>query len=82
MELKVDILKPSGRWYANEIITIPNNIQDFDVFLCHNSEDKAEVKKIGEQLLGRGVSPSWCAVVLAKERKRIVSVPQRSASNL
>jgi len=30
---------------------------DFDVFLCHNSEDKTEVKKIGEQLKERGILP-------------------------
>lgn len=31
MKLKVDILKPSGKWYTDEIITIPDNIQDSDV---------------------------------------------------
>ena len=29
----------------------------FDVFLCHNSEDKPEVKKIGEQLKQWGLRP-------------------------
>lgn len=31
--------------------------KDFDVFLCHNSADKAEVKKIGEQLKEHGILP-------------------------
>lgn len=30
---------------------------DFDVFLCHNSEDKAAVKKLGELLKERGLLP-------------------------
>jgi hypothetical protein len=28
---------------------------DFDVFLCHNSEDKLEVKEIGEKLKELGL---------------------------
>jgi GTPase SAR1 family protein len=30
---------------------------DFDVFLCHNSRDKSEVKAIGERLRKRGIHP-------------------------
>ena len=30
---------------------------DFDVFLCHNGEDKAAVKKIGVELKERGILP-------------------------
>jgi hypothetical protein len=30
---------------------------DFDVFLCHNSEDKPAVKKLGERLKERGILP-------------------------
>jgi len=30
---------------------------DFDVFLCHNSEDKPGVKEIGERLKERGILP-------------------------
>ncbi|MHC4474744.1 MAG: toll/interleukin-1 receptor domain-containing protein [Planctomycetota bacterium] len=37
--------------YAKEGV----DVQGFDVFLCHNSEDKAAVKKIGKELEGRGV---------------------------
>ena len=29
----------------------------FDVFLCHNSQDKPAVKKIAEELLARGLNP-------------------------
>jgi TIR domain-containing protein len=29
----------------------------FDVFLCHNSDDKPDVKKIGKQLMERGILP-------------------------
>jgi len=31
--------------------------KEFDVFLCHNNKDKAEVKKIGEELKRRGIKP-------------------------
>lgn len=30
---------------------------DYDVFLCHNTEDKAEVKSIGKILIGQGILP-------------------------
>jgi GTPase SAR1 family protein len=30
---------------------------DFDVFLCYNSDDRAEVKNVGEQLKERGILP-------------------------
>jgi hypothetical protein len=30
---------------------------DFDVFLCHNGEDKPAVKRIGELLKERGILP-------------------------
>lgn len=44
-------------------IDITPNLQDadvrdqFDVFLCHHSPDKPAVKRIGEQLLQRGIRP-------------------------
>jgi hypothetical protein len=31
--------------------------QDFDVFLCYNSEDKSKAKEIGERLRERGMLP-------------------------
>ena len=34
---------------------------EFDVFLCHNSKDKPEVKEIAEQLKARGIVP-WLDV--------------------
>ncbi|HEV2765649.1 MAG TPA: TIR domain-containing protein, partial [Pyrinomonadaceae bacterium] len=35
--------------------------EDFDVFLCHNSQDKPAVKEIGERLKERGILP-WLDV--------------------
>lgn len=36
----------------------PNpNTDHFDVFLCHNSEDKPEIRRIAEQLSSRGLKP-------------------------
>ena len=37
-------------------MTSPSDVQ-FDVFLCHNSKDKSEVKRIGEQLKQQGLKP-------------------------
>ncbi len=34
-----------------------NGARDFDVFLCHNSADKAAVKRVGERLKQRGFAP-------------------------
>ncbi len=31
--------------------------EGFDVFLCHNSEDKADVRRVGEALKARGLRP-------------------------
>lgn len=42
---------------ATSIITGKSETDDFDVFLCHHGEDKAEVKNIGEQLKERGLLP-------------------------
>ncbi|MGB7923475.1 MAG: toll/interleukin-1 receptor domain-containing protein [Pyrinomonadaceae bacterium] len=41
-----------------EIIEVPRaKPREFDVFLCHNSIDKAAVKQIGKQLIRRGIRP-------------------------
>lgn len=32
--------------------------QEFDVFLCHHSEDKGDVLELGKNLLKRDVRPS------------------------
>ena len=37
-------------------MTSQSDIQ-FDVFLCHNSNDKMEIKRIGEQLKQQGLKP-------------------------
>jgi hypothetical protein len=34
-----------------------NAQQQFDVFLAHNSQDKAQVKEIARELKGRGLNP-------------------------
>ncbi len=31
--------------------------EHFDVFLCHNSEDKPEIRRIADELLSRGLNP-------------------------
>lgn len=31
--------------------------ESFDVFLCHNSEDKPEIRRIADDLLKRGIKP-------------------------
>lgn len=36
---------------------IEKNCLKFDVFLCHNVQDKAEIKRIGEELRHRGLRP-------------------------
>lgn len=46
---------------AETIINGKRVTNDFDVFLCHNSVDKPQVKEIGEQLLKRGILP-WLDV--------------------
>ena len=36
----------------------PNtNTENFDVFLCHNSEDKPEIREIARQLAEYGIKP-------------------------
>ena len=37
-------------------MTSQSDIQ-FDVFLCHNSNDKMEIKQIGEKLKQQGLKP-------------------------
>ncbi len=37
--------------------TIKENFMKFDVFLCHNSQDKPAVKRIGKELMIRGLRP-------------------------
>jgi len=34
-----------------------HNVEQFDVFLCHNSEDKSEIRQIADELTSRGYKP-------------------------
>jgi hypothetical protein len=43
--------------YKEIIETARTEPVEFDVFLCHNSADKAAVKQIGKQLVRRGIRP-------------------------
>lgn len=38
-------------------VSTPKGKQEFDVFLCHNSKDKPEVKRIAELLKAQGIVP-------------------------
>lgn len=42
---------------ATSVLRGKEVVQDFDVFLCHNSRNKKEVRSIGESLKERGVLP-------------------------
>ena len=46
-----------ARESAKSILQGKIETQDFDVFLCHNGEDKPTVKRIGNLLMERGVLP-------------------------
>ncbi len=56
---EMDEAADAGRDLATAQIVLQGKIEtgDFDVFLCHNSEDKDAVKEIGEQLMARGILP-------------------------
>jgi GTPase SAR1 family protein len=45
------------RAVASSILQGRSEIGDFDVFLCHNGKNKAEIKVIGEALKERGILP-------------------------
>lgn len=49
--------KKDGEWIEAVRQTIEKNFQRFDVFLCHNSEDKPRVRQIGNALIKRGLRP-------------------------
>lgn len=59
------------RWADNQrdremaLMTLKGKVEtgDFDVFLCHNSEDKPAIKEIAYQLQNHGIRPwldEWC----------------------
>jgi small GTP-binding protein len=56
---EMDAAARTTRELNSAAMTLKGKIEsnDFDVFLCHNSEDKAAVKKIGELLKDRGILP-------------------------
>lgn len=43
--------------YKEIVETARTEPVEFDVFLCHNSTDKAAVKQLGKQLIRRGIRP-------------------------
>lgn len=55
----MDLAADAGRELDAAASILQGKIEtgDFDVFLCHNSEDKPTVKEIGEQLKERGILP-------------------------
>jgi hypothetical protein len=54
-------LSDSSREAAQRLIEEKQSESEFDVFLCHNNEDKEEVKYIGERLKDIGLLP-WLDV--------------------
>jgi len=56
---EMDAAATARRELSSAEMTLRGKIEtgDFDVFLCHNSEDKAAVKRIGEMLKERGILP-------------------------
>jgi hypothetical protein len=42
----------------SQTLNTPNTEQEtFDVFLCHKSEDKPEIRHIADELVKRGINP-------------------------
>jgi ActR/RegA family two-component response regulator len=46
-----------GDWIETVHQTIERNFLRFDVFLCHNTQDKPRIKQIGNDLISRGLRP-------------------------
>lgn len=42
---------------AEAIINKKINLESYDVFICHNSSDKSEVKRIATRLRNEGILP-------------------------
>jgi WD40 repeat protein len=55
MDRAADALR--DRDVATETLDGKVAVRDFDVFLCHNSKDKAFVREVCQQLKGRGILP-------------------------
>ena len=56
-ELQVTDAKLIGDSAAKAIVETKAASQHYDVFMCHNSDDKSEVKRIGLRLLSSGIRP-------------------------
>ena len=56
---EMDLAADAGRERATVVSMLQGKIEtrDFDVFLCHKSEDKPAVKEIGNQLKDLGILP-------------------------
>ena len=50
-------IKKTGDWTNAIQKTIEKNFLRFDVFLCHNSQDKPVIRQIGNELATRGLRP-------------------------
>lgn len=56
-QLGVKDAKIIGNALSAAIVNVKARTNQFDVFMCHNSEDKTEIKKIAINLRTRGVLP-------------------------
>jgi hypothetical protein len=56
-DMAIDAYLGRNRAYAAAMLQGKRDRQEFDVFLCHNGQDKTVVKHIGEQLKRRGILP-------------------------
>lgn len=50
-------VEKQGDWVRVVQNIIEKNFLKFDVFLCHNSEDKPMIRKVGKELIKRGLKP-------------------------
>lgn len=53
----IGYIEKKGDWVNSVRKIIEKNFMKFDVFLCHNSEDKQIIKNIGNELKRRGLRP-------------------------
>ena len=53
----IGYIEKQGDWVVTVQKTIEKSFLKFDVFLCHNSEDKRMIRQIGKSLIKRGLRP-------------------------
>jgi CheY-like chemotaxis protein len=53
----IGYIEKTDEWINSVNNIIKKNFLKFDVFLCHNSEDKRKIKQIGTELSNRGLRP-------------------------